>query len=253
MIFPDKLDFGYSKSFTEATQIAKLVKAVGKSVNQVDVGDFIVVLSKNSDKLGKIIEIERDSDHFLVSLQTSGGVEKVKLQKNSLIHVIKKADMDLKKHDSYERDLHNVKNDGVPTTEKDKHHNFPPTTKDDTKVDSGKESAFPATKKLSLRNRAYQFAASDIVYSSRGEPAQIIEILPGDETQAAMAVLRSIGGESHFVEFLTDLEPAKSGEVLALRNSVKHDDVAKKYYGKKYNSLSTLEKLDVNDNILKLN
>lgn len=258
MIFPGKLDSKYAKASIEATRIAAHVKNTGNTVKQANVGDFVVIPFKNGDKFGKITEIRRTIrgmvGHYLVSLQTNSGIEQIKAKKNSLIYIMKKADMGLREHDSYERDLHSLDNKGVPVTDKDDHHNFPPTTKDEPCVSKDKESALPATKKLSLRqNKAYQFAAMDIVYSSSGIPAQIIEILPGDETQAAMAILRSVNGESHFVEFLTDLAPVVPSKKLALSDSMSSNDIAKKNYGKQYSSLSSLEKLDVDDNILKLN
>ena len=220
--------------------------------------DDIILGAVGGDKSGKITEIRHFArglrGYSLISLQTTSGVEKIEVRRNSSIYMIKKADMSLKEHDLYERDLHSLKNKGVPTTEKDEYHNFPPTTKDKPCINSDKESTLPATKKLSLRkNKAYQFAASDIVYSSGGIPSQIIEILPGDETQAAMAILRSVSGKSHFVEFLTDLVPMASSDELSLRDLTSRDEIAERNYGKKYCSLSLLEKLDANDNILKLN
>ena len=100
------------------------------------------------------------------------------------------------------------------------------------------------------------FRSGDFVYTASGIPAQIIEILPGDKDQAAQAIMRSSTGNRTFVEYLTDLTPIESalGKSLKTRLSLRdpkaaRNKIAHEKYNKPFDSLSDLEKSDINDQL----
>lgn len=256
MIFPGELDDKYAKMLFEATRLSAHVKKTQKTPAQLITGDLVVITLNDVDKVGTVVGV----DTQCVFLKTVSAVEKIKISNNDTIHIIKKAAM--KEHNTYERDLHSADQTDGSSTQKVDYHKFPSTTQNDKKVTTEKTSEFPATKKLSLKqHKAYQFVAGDMVYSAKGIPSQIVEIVPGNEMQAAMAVLRSMNGNDAFVDFLTDLAPVRTSKslslhkrILSLRNvDVQRVKLSKQLYNKSYDALSRLEQLDIDDHLTKLN
>lgn len=114
------------------------------TVNPEDirVGNRIVITNADDDIEGTV---QGRNSSNTVQLNTASGVKTIKLSNNSVIHIIKKADMlNLRKHNEYERDLKDM-------TKEDHQNKGRPEYGPEEKSD---KSNLPSSKiSLSLRSR----------------------------------------------------------------------------------------------------
>lgn len=246
MILPNFFNPKKIKDILEAAKIAKEVKASSRTPQQLHRGDFVIITLASSDKEGSVHAVKLGKTASSVFLKTESGVEEVIVNKNNSIQVIKTADItlkELKEHDTYERDMHDTAKDGPPKTGKDgDFHKFPQTGVGPEKVADDKESALPATKKLSLKR-------GDFVTSSKGVESKVMDVIPDQE----MVVVRSVDGKSIGTEFVRDLTLVNSSKRLSLKKQASESSLKSKLslktYGKSYDNLDELEKLDINDQL----
>ena len=254
MILPKFLNPKNIKQLLEAAKIAKEVKASSKTPQQLKRGDFVVITLDTMDKEGHVVAVKLGKTSSIF-LNTEQGVEEIKVVANNTIHILKNAEITLNDHSSYERDMHSVTDKGVSQTAKDKDlecNLFEHTTLDDSKVSENKDSALPASKKLSLRKN--HIVAGTFVESFNGD-GKVIEVIPETIEKASMAVVRNVNGKCISTEFIDDLKPITGAKRLSLKKQTSIDDaqiirkLSLKRYGKDYNNLTELEKQDINDNI----
>ena len=219
MILPDFFNPKKIKEILEAAKIAKEVKASSKTPQQLHRGDFVIITLTSSDKEGYVHVVKLGKTANSVFLRTENGIEEVVVAKNDMIHVIKNADIaikELNEHNTYERDMHSTSEKGTPQTGKDSDfHKFPQTGIEPEKVSDDKESALPATKKLSLKK-------GDFVVSSKGVESKVVELLPSVVAITEnMAIVRAVDGKSIGTEFVRDLTLVSFSKILSLKKTSK--------------------------------
>lgn len=248
MILPDFLNPKKIKEILEAAKIAKEVKASSRTPQQLRRGDFVIITLASSDKEGYVHAVKLGKTSSSVFLKTENGLEEVVVAKNNTIHIVKNADITIKElneHNTYERDMHSISDKGTSQTGKDSDlHKFPQTKPEPAKVSDDKESALPATKKLSLKK-------GDFVTSSKGVESHVVEMIPDQK----MAIVRSVDGKSIGTEYVRDLTPVTSSKRLSLKKKASVNEsnlrfkLSLKTFGKSYENLNKLEQLDIDDQL----
>jgi len=165
-------------SVQQAAQLLyKAVKKAAVSLDNLEVGDRIVVTGTSQDKVGVVKGVVNGA----IVLKTSLGVETLQVSDKNFIHIIqKKADMlNLRKHIDYERDLKDMAKEDH---QQDGRPEYGP-------VEESDKSELPASK-ISLVMKRQKGAMNGLDLDS-----YIIEDYYYDPKLAVQDILRMLRGE----------------------------------------------------------